>query len=63
MGGACPSRSSATRWPGPVTVDIVEASPARVRVANVDLGYLEADHGHICVLDVPVNRRLRPERS
>jgi hypothetical protein len=47
----------------PVTVNIVEASPSRVRVANVDPGYLEADHGHIWVLEVPVNGRLRPARS
>jgi hypothetical protein len=34
-----------------------------VRVANVDPGYLEADHGHIWVLDVPAADRLRPARS
>lgn len=47
----------------PVSVQIVEASPARVRVANVDFGCTEVDYGHVWVLDVPADDRLRPARS
>jgi hypothetical protein len=37
----------------PVAVQIVEATPQRLRVKNVDFGYTDADIGHIFVLDVP----------
>ncbi len=37
----------------PVTVRIVEVTPERMRVANADYGFEEADIGHVFVLDVP----------
>ncbi|MEU3018915.1 MULTISPECIES: hypothetical protein [unclassified Nocardiopsis] len=43
----------------PVTVRIVEVTPERMRVANADYGYEEADIGHVFVLDVPEPGRLR----
>jgi hypothetical protein len=42
----------------PVSVEIVEASPERLRVRNVDYGY-EADIGKVFVLDVPPGDALR----
>jgi hypothetical protein len=55
----------ADRWllarpqhPDPVTVEIVEASPERVRLKNVDFG-LEHDYGQIYVLEAPVDGSLR----
>ena len=42
----------------PITVQIVEASPQRLVVKNVDYGY-EGDIGKIFVLDVPEDGRLR----
>lgn len=57
----------AERWllsvPGraePVSVRIVEVTPERMRVANEDFGYEEADYGQIFVLEVPQTERLRP---
>lgn len=47
----------------PVRVQIVEVSPERVRVANIDLGYEEADLGRVFVLEVPEAERLRPARG
>ncbi|OOC53535.1 MULTISPECIES: hypothetical protein [Nocardiopsis] len=47
----------------PIAVRILEVGPRRVRVANVDLGYEEADYGHVFVLDVPETGRLRPAGS
>ncbi|GHC78768.1 hypothetical protein GCM10007079_16340 [Nocardiopsis terrae] len=44
----------------PVTVRIVEVTPERMRVANADHGYEEADIGHLFVLRVPEPGRLRP---
>ncbi|MFD6100976.1 hypothetical protein ACFVWN_29870 [Nocardiopsis flavescens] len=44
----------------PVTVRIVEVGPDRMRVANADHGYEEADLGHVFVLEVPEPGRLRP---
>lgn len=44
----------------PVTVRIVEVTPERMRVANADYGYEDADIGHVFVLDVPETGRLRP---
>jgi hypothetical protein len=44
--------------PDPIAVEIVEASPQRVRVQNVDPNY-EADYGAVFVLDVPVNGALQ----
>jgi hypothetical protein len=47
----------------PVTVQIVEATPAKVTVKSVDYGY-EGDYGTAFTLDVPIEPdRLRPERS
>ncbi|MBR8743209.1 hypothetical protein [Nocardiopsis sp. MG754419] len=43
----------------PVTVRIVEVTPRRMRVANADHGYEEADIGHVFVLEVPEPGRLR----
>ena len=43
----------------PVTVRIVEVTPHRMRVANADYGYEEADIGHVFVLEVPEAGRLR----
>lgn len=42
----------------PISVQIVEASPDRLTVKNVDFGY-EGDIGQIFVLDVPAGGRLR----
>ena len=42
----------------PISVQIVEASPQRVVVKNVDFGY-EGDIGRIFVLEVPEDGRLR----
>ena len=42
----------------PIAVQIVEASPQRLLVKNVDFGY-EGDIGKIFVLDVPEIGRLR----
>ncbi len=42
----------------PVSVEIVEANPERLRVQNVDYGY-EANLGKIFVLDVPTGDVLR----
>ena len=57
----------ADRWrlelPGraePIAVRIVEVGPDRMRVANADFGYREADLGHVFTLDVPEPGRLRP---
>ncbi|WP_435108517.1 hypothetical protein [Nocardiopsis synnemataformans] len=47
----------------PIRVRIVEVSPERMRVANIDLGYEEADLGRVFVLDVPEAERLRPARG
>jgi hypothetical protein len=44
----------------PITVRIVEVTPQRMRVANADHGYEEADIGHVFALDVPEPGRLRP---
>ncbi len=44
--------------PEPVSVEIVEAGPQRLRVQNVDYGY-DADLGKIFVLDVPPGDALR----
>ncbi|MEU8663739.1 hypothetical protein [Actinoplanes philippinensis] len=55
----------ASRWsltlggrPEPISVEIVEASPERLRVRNVDYGY-EGDIGDIFVVDVPPGDVLR----
>jgi hypothetical protein len=46
----------------PITVQIVEATPAQVTVQSVDYGY-EGDYGTAFSLDVPIlPDRLRPER-
>ncbi len=47
----------------PVTVRIVEVTPERMRVANADYGYEEADIGHIFVLEVPETGRLQNVRG
>jgi len=47
----------------PVTVRIVEVTPQRMRVANADHGYEEADIGHVFVLEVPETGRLRAARG
>ena len=47
----------------PVTVRIVEVTPERMRVANADYGYEEADIGHVFVLEVPETGRLRAARG
>ncbi|WAE75761.1 hypothetical protein OUQ99_12085 [Streptomonospora nanhaiensis] len=47
----------------PVAVRIVEVGPDRMRVANADHGYEEADIGHVFVLDVPEPGRLRAARG
>ena len=46
----------------PITVQIVEATPAKVTVKSVDYGY-KGDYGTAFTLDVPIQPdRLRPER-
>lgn len=42
----------------PISVEIVEASPERLRVRNIDYGY-EGNIGDIFVLDVPPGDVLR----
>ena len=42
----------------PISVQIVEASPQRLLVKNVDFGY-EGDIGTTFLLDVPVDGRIR----
>jgi hypothetical protein len=42
----------------PISVQIVEASPQRLLVKNVDFGY-EGDIGKTFVLDVPADGRLQ----
>lgn len=47
----------------PITVQIVEAAPAKVTVKSVDYGY-EGDYGTTFILDVPIlPKQLRPERN
>jgi hypothetical protein len=44
--------------PDPISVQIVEASPERVRVKNVDFSY-QADYGKEFTLTAPVDPTLR----
>ncbi len=47
----------------PITVQLVEATPATVPVKSVDYGY-EGDYGTAFTLDVPIQPdRLRPGRT
>ncbi|MBL1093461.1 MULTISPECIES: hypothetical protein [Streptomyces] len=46
--------------PEPIAVQIVEVTPQRMRVQNIDYGYPHANIGHLFVLDVPTPDQLRP---
>jgi hypothetical protein len=45
------------QYPEPISVEIVEAGPDRVRVQNVDFSY--GDYGQVFVLEAPVDSSLR----